>query len=133
MRYLLDTNAVIQLLRGDAVVIDHIRRHRPTDMAISTIVHHELVFGAFKGQRVERNLERLDALPFEIVPFERQDAAVAGRIRADLAKSGTTIAPIDTLIAGQAVARNLAIVTHNLREFSRVPGLALEDWQAPSR
>ena len=68
-------------------------------------------------------------LPFEVVPFEHEDARESGRVRALLAARGETIGLVDTLIAGQALARGLVLVTHNVAEFSRVPGLRTEDWQ----
>jgi tRNA(fMet)-specific endonuclease VapC len=65
-----------------------------------------------------------------VLDFDKEDAQQAGEVRALLASNGTPIGAYDVLIAGQAVARNLILVTHNTREFGRVPGLRLEDWQA---
>src|SRR5665213_392817 len=129
MRYLLDTNVVIAGL-SDATsrVAMRLRQESPADVAISSIVTHELYYGAFKSKRVEHNLGVVDALQFPILEFDREDGRQAGAIRAFLAGLGTPIGPYDVLIAGQAAARNLVLVTGNLREFARVPGLALEDW-----
>ncbi len=90
---------------------------------------HELFYGAYKGQCTAENLARIDALRFEILPLEEDDAQHAGEIRALLANAGTPIGPYDVLIAGQARARNLMLITRNVREFSRVPGLAVESWE----
>jgi tRNA(fMet)-specific endonuclease VapC len=96
---------------------------------MSSIVAHELFFGAFRSQRVKENLAVVEALEFEILDFDREDAKQAGMIRAALAAAGTPIGPYDVLIAGQALARGLTLLTHNMREFKRVEGLKLEDWQ----
>lgn len=94
------------------------------------MVIHELYFGAFKSRRVRQNISFLESLDFEILDFEPQDAIKAGEIRARLAAKGTPIGPFDLLIAGQAVARDLTLITNNLREFNRVDQLRVEDWQA---
>ena len=93
-------------------------------------VAHELFYGAFKSRREGRNLDRLDAMRFPVIDFDRDDARQAGLVRAELAARGTPIGPYDVLIAGQALARNLTLVTRNTREFSRVPELRVEDWEA---
>lgn len=129
MKYLLDTNAVIAVLndpRGQPA--QRLRRLAPADAGISSIVIHELFYGAFKSANRERNVARVDGLLFEVVEFDREDARQAGEVRAALAVSGQPIGPYDVLIAGQAKARNLILVTHNIDEFARVEGLKLEDW-----
>jgi tRNA(fMet)-specific endonuclease VapC len=88
-----------------------------------------LFYGAYKGRRRAENLARVEALQFEVVEFDREDARQAGEIRAALAAAGTPIGPYDVLIAGQAMARALTLITHNTREFERVPGLHVEDWE----
>jgi tRNA(fMet)-specific endonuclease VapC len=97
----------------------------------SAVVIHELYFGAFKSQRVEQNVARVDALQFLVLEFDDEDARQAGQIRAQLASKGTPIGPYDVMIAGQARARELTLVTHNTTEFRRVPGLRVEDWKRP--
>ena len=69
-------------------------------------------------------------LRFEVLEFDREDALHSGQLRAELALSGTPIGPYDVLIAGQAIARGLTLITHNLREFQRAPGLQVDDWEA---
>jgi tRNA(fMet)-specific endonuclease VapC len=91
-------------------------------------VAHELFYGAFKSRRRFENLALIDALEFVVLEFDREDARRSGEIRALLSAKGMPIGPYDVLIAGQAVARNLILVTHNTREFKRVPGLRIEDW-----
>jgi len=83
---------------------------------------------AFKSQRVEKNVARVDALQFPVLEFDEEDARQAGEVRAHLASKGMPIGPYEVLIAGQAKARNLTLVTHNTAECQRIPGLRVEDW-----
>lgn len=96
---------------------------------VSAIAAHELFYGAYKSQRRAQNLARIDGLQFVVLEFDQEDARQAGEVRAALAAAGTPIGPYDVLIAGQARARGLILVTHNTGEFSRVGGLDVEDWQ----
>ena len=131
MSYLLDANAVIAMLRDSASrPARRARQELVGDVAVSAIVTHELFFGAFKSGHPARNVAVVDALQFPIVDFDREDARQAGEIRTFLATRGMTIGPYDVLIAGQAVARNMILVTHNTNEFDRVPGLQIDDWEA---
>lgn len=130
MKYLLDSNAVIALLKGHKTFLARLKRRRPGDFAIPAIVAHELYYGAYKGARVADNLALIEGLQFPILEFDREDARAAGKLRAGLAKGGTPIGPFDVLIAGQATARGLTLVTHNTREFDRVSGLRVEDWES---
>ncbi len=130
MRYLLDANAIIALLDDTtSAIARRIRRYAPRDFAVSAVVIHELYYGAFRSQRVEQNVARVDALQFSVLEFDLDDARQAGEIRAHLASKGMPIGPYDVLIAGQARARELTLVTHNTSEFQRVPGLKVEDWK----
>lgn len=129
MRYLLDANAVIALLNDTtSPIARRIRRYAPRDIGVSAVVIHELYYGAFKSQRVEKNVGRVDGLRFPVLEFDEDDARHAGEIRAELALKGTPIGPYDVLIAGQTRARELTLVTHNTTEFTRVAGLMVEDW-----
>lgn len=129
MRYLLDTNAVISLLNDPGgLVAQRVRTLLPADFGLPSIVMHELYFGAYKSRRRERNLAIVDNLRFEVVPFDQEDARHAGNIRAELATQGAPIGGYDVLIAGQARARTLTLVTRNVREFQRVAGLRIENW-----
>ena len=130
MRYLLDANAVIALLNDTtSPIARRVRRHAPRDFGVSAVVINELYYGAFKSQRVEQNVARVEALRFSVLEFDEEDARHAGQIRAHLASKGTPIGPCDVLIAGQAKARELTLVTDNTSEFHRVPDLKLEDWK----
>lgn len=131
MRFLLDTNAVIGLLAGNAGLVTGVRRHAPQDFAIPSIAAQELFFGAYRSRKQARNLALLDGLRLAVLEFDKEDARQAGEIRAALAAdAGTPIGPYDVLIAGQARGRNLVLITNNVSEFSRVDGLRIEDWQS---
>ncbi len=130
IRYLLDSNAVIALLEDpESGISRRALRRRPGELGLSAIVSHELYYGAFKSSQRRHNLDRFDRLPLEVLPFDRDDSRHAGEIRALLTKRGRPIGPYDVLIAGQARARRLTLVTHNVKEFARVPGLRVEDWE----
>ena len=92
--------------------------------ALSAVVAHELYYGAYRGQRTAENLARLDALLFPVLEFDREDARHAGEIRAMLATSVTPIGPFYVLIGGHARARDLILMTRNVREFERT----IETW-----
>jgi tRNA(fMet)-specific endonuclease VapC len=130
VKFLLDSNAVIALFKGNTGVVRQVMQLHAEEIGLSAIVLHELYFGASKSDRAEANLARIDRLEFERLDYTTHDALVAGDLRAVLAAKGTPISPYDVLIAGQAFARDLTVVTHNTREFSRVPGLRVEDWQS---
>ncbi len=134
MPWLLDTNAVIALVtrRSDAL-LRRVEAVEPGTLTISSIVAHELYFGAYRSQKIEFNLETLRLLFADLVilDLDREDARTAGEIRATLARQGTPIGPYDVLVAGQARARGLVLVTNNLAEFQRVDGLEIEDWTRP--
>lgn len=131
MAWLLDTNAVIALVtRRSEALRRRVEAAEPGTLATSTIVAHELYFGAYRSRKIEFNLETLRLLFADLVvlDLDREDARTAGEIRALLSRQGTPIGPYDVLIAGQAKARGLTLVTSNRSEFRRVPGLDLEDW-----
>lgn len=128
MSYLLDTNTIIALMKGHEGLISRLKQHEPSDFAMSAIVYHELCYGVQNSQRIETNRQRLDALQFDVISFSKSDADASGHIRAALRKLGTPIGPYDVLIAGQAAARGLVLLTNNTREFERVEGLSVEDW-----
>lgn len=128
---LLDTNAVIvMMMRRSDILLRRVEACEPGTLGVSSIVAHELYYGAYRSQKVAFNLETLRLLfaDITILDLDREDARVAGDIRADLARQGTPIGPYDVLIAGQAKARNLTLITNNTDEFSRVAGLRIEDW-----
>lgn len=129
MRYLFDTNAGIALLNNTSPPLrERLHRLAPSDIGLPAPVAYELYYGACKSRHADRNLELLDRLEFEIVPFDAGDARAAGAVCSELEAAGQPIGPYDLLITGQARARNLVLVTANSREFERVEGLVCEDW-----
>ncbi len=129
MTYLLDSNVVIAVFKGNLRVIEKLESLAVNDVAVSALVIHELFYGAFKSQRQTENLKVLERLQFSILEFDREDAICAGQIRADLAVQGKMIGAYDVLIAGQALNRRLTVVTRNVSEFSRINGLNVENWE----
>jgi tRNA(fMet)-specific endonuclease VapC len=132
---LLDTNVCIEIMNGrPAMVRERFDRtlEQKIGLSVSSISSFELWYGAEWSGRQEFNRERLRHFfsgDVRELPFEADDAVRAGQLRQLLEKRGTPIGPYDTLIAGQALARGLVLVTHNVGEFERVPGLRVEDWQ----
>jgi tRNA(fMet)-specific endonuclease VapC len=132
-KFLLDTNAVIALMKGNPPFISRMKKYLPSSIKISSITSHELFFGAYKSQRREENLAHIARVNLEVLTFDEQDAQSAGEVRAFLRAAGTPIGPLDSLIAGVALARNLILITNNTREFLRVPGLKVRNWQVHDR
>lgn len=131
MKFLLDTNICVYIIRQKpAKVFRRFRKLSIGQVGISTITYCELSFGVQKSQQVSRNEAALELFigPLEIVPYPKEAALTYGRIRAQLEKSGQTIGPLDTLIAAHALYADVTLVTNNLREFSRIPNLKVENW-----
>lgn len=133
MKYLLDTNICIALIRQKPVkVIESLVACAPGDVGVSTITIAELTYGAQKSSQTTQNIESLEQflLPIEVMDFNQPAALVYGGLRAMLEKKGTPIGSLDMLIAAHALSLDVILVTHNTREFERVPKLILEDWLA---
>lgn len=131
--FVLDTNVFIHIANhASPEIAERFRKIPRRVIALCSIVKAELFYGAFHSQRVDANLKLLQGLfePLTSLPFDDRCAEVAGRIRADLRAKGTPIGGNDLLIAATALAHDAVLVTHNTREFSRVSGLRLEDWEA---
>lgn len=131
MSWMLDTNVAIQIIRErPQSVLARLALHRPGDVLISSISVAELYHGAAKSQKRAQNESALEQflIPLEIVPFDLAAAAAYGPVRAALERDGTPIGPLDTLIAAHALSRRAVLVTNNMGEFQRVPGLVVEDW-----
>ncbi|UNU73366.1 type II toxin-antitoxin system VapC family toxin [Moraxella nasovis] len=128
MKYLLDTNIIIALQKQNPVLIARLKQRKVSDFALSDIVLFELYYGAYHSQKQRENLAKIDKLPFVRLPFDDKDALCAGKVRADLQRQGQVIGAYDMLIAGQALSKNLTLITHNVKEFSRVDGLKWQNW-----
>jgi len=132
LRYLLDTNLCIRVLRDRPPAIRERFNSEADGLCISTIVLTELLHGAAKSARPEHNrreVERFTAR-LDVLPFDADAAAHAADIRAELERQGRMIGGYDLLIAGHARSRGLVVVTNNLGEFTRVEGLRCVDWDA---
>lgn len=129
----LDTSEIVAALRRrpryDHRCFDE-TRHEGVPLVISAIAVHELIHGVSTSRQPAENAALLERYlrDFETIDFTPEDAASSGRLGAELRAAGTPIGDIDTLIAGQAVARGWTLVTRNVRHFGRVPGLRLIDW-----
>ena len=129
--YLLDTNICIYAMKNSfSALTEKLFLIHPEQICISAVTVSELEYGASKSKWGEQTRLRMQLFlsAFEILPFSERDAVLAGKIRAFLAEQGTPIGPYDLMLAAQSVAHGMIMVTHNTREFSRVPGIALEDW-----
>ena len=129
--YLLDTNTCNYFMKGTyPCLTEKLFSLDPSNLLISSVTVFELEYGAEKSKWGEKTRQQLALFlsPFTILPFDGSDALTAGRICGILQRQGTPIGPYDVLIAAQGVSRGVLIVTHNIGEFSRVPGILLEDW-----
>jgi tRNA(fMet)-specific endonuclease VapC len=132
MRYLLDTNVCVMYLNGHSISVrDRLHSISLAEMAVCSIVKAELFYGAMRSNNPTRTLERQREFlaSFTSLPLDDEAAIIGGQIRARLASAGTPIGAFDLLIAAIALANNLTLVTHNTREFGRVEGLQVEDWE----
>jgi tRNA(fMet)-specific endonuclease VapC len=131
MRYLFDTNICIYLIKQKPQkVLDKFQSLTLSDVGISSITVAELEYGVAKSQQQEQNRTALlqFLLPLEIVEFNQAAATIYGTIRSDLERRGLIIGAMDMLIASQALSLGVTLVTNNVREFSRIPTLSLENW-----
>lgn len=130
--FLLDTNVCIHVLNGRSPqLVERLRRYRPAEVALCAVVKAELIYGAHRSSRAAENLRLLERFfdPFVSLPFDDHCADIYGRIRHELERAGTPIGPNDLMIAATAVAHGLTLVTANTREFERVIGLSLVNWE----
>lgn len=136
MKYLFDTNAVIALLNDRPAAVRAHLRNLPADtlpISVSSVVLFELWYGVARSRYRRQTADRLRGFlsgNVNLLPFDDEDAAIAGELRAELERVGSPIGPYDVLIAAQALRAGLTLVTANVSEFSRVRGLVWEDWTA---
>ena len=131
MKVLLDTNICIYMIKNKPPEVrKHFEQFVPGDIAISSITVAELQYGVEKSAARDKNALALEAflLPLEIAPFDTESAQAYGKIRAELERQGTPIGSMDMLIAAQAIAQGFTLITHNLKEIARIPGLRYETW-----
>lgn len=133
MKWILDTNAISRYLAGrHPALTAKVHSVRRKDLVLCSIVRAELLYGAWKSPDPTASLARLKPIfeDLETLAFDDAAAHEFGKLHADLSQRGCRIEPNDTLIASIALANNLTLITNNTREFSRVPGLRIEDWQS---
>ena len=131
MRYMLDTNICIYVIKHKPeTVFQKLQNTNPEDVCISSVTYAELVHGVEKSIAVEKNRLALSILlaNMEILDFDVDAADCYGKIRAGLEKNGTPIGPLDMMIAGHAQSLGYTVVTNNVKEFSRVSALKIENW-----
>jgi tRNA(fMet)-specific endonuclease VapC len=134
MIYLLDSNLCIQYLRGrNQLIRQRVASHPVADLCLCSVVKAELYYGALHSARPAYHRSRVDSFvqPIQSLPFDDAAADVHACVRQNLAVRGLLIGPYDLQIAAIALVHGLILVTHNTAEFSRVPGLQLEDWEIP--
>lgn len=133
MRFMLDTDSCIALIkRKPASILRRLTALAPGEAGLSAVTLAELRYGVAKSSKREANGQALDEflLPLEVADFDEPAAEIYGAVRAALEKAGTPIGPLDTQIGAHALSLGAALVSHNVREFRRIPGLAVVDWQA---
>lgn len=130
MKFLLDTDTCIYALKQNSKVLKNLLAQSREDIAVSVITEAELRTGAAKSTSAAKTLRLVENFlrPLGILEFTSGDAMVYAQSRAKLERAGTPIGPLDTLIAAQALARKLVLVSNNEREFGRVAGLSLQNW-----
>ena len=129
--YLLDTNVCVGFLKAQPAITGKLTAVPPNALYLCAVVKAELYYGARASQHIARNLATLQTFfePYVSLGFDDECAERYGELRADLRRTGQLIGPNDTMIAATALVHKLTLVTHNTREFNRVPGLRLEDWE----
>jgi tRNA(fMet)-specific endonuclease VapC len=130
IKFLLDTNIVIYVLKKRPLEVLKIFNANASRMAISSITLSELIYGAEKSANIAKNLEAVEDFVshLEVLPYDARASQHYGQIKAALEKKGKIIGENDIHIAAHAISQGLILVTNNLKEFKRVPNLALENW-----
>ncbi|MCY6492445.1 MULTISPECIES: type II toxin-antitoxin system tRNA(fMet)-specific endonuclease VapC [Leptolyngbya] len=131
MQYLLDTNICIYLIKQrPPKVLERFSNLALSDIGISSITVAELEYGVCKSQQQEKNRNALMQflIPLEIVAFDQAAATLYGAIRSDLESRGLVIGAMDMLIAAHALSLSVTLVSNNVREFSRIANLSLQNW-----
>lgn len=130
LKYLLDTNIVIYVLKRRPIKVLEVFNKNASRMAISSITLSELMYGVEKSNQVDKNLEAVEDFisHLDVLSYDAKASQHYGQIKAKLEKKGQVIGENDIHIAAHAISQGLTLVTNNLKEFKRVPNLALENW-----
>jgi tRNA(fMet)-specific endonuclease VapC len=128
--YVLDTNILIYFFKGLGDVAQKLLSVSPKDIGVPAVVLYELEYGIARSSSPKKRQHQLAELCslVSVLPFGREEAKLTADIRAKLEKKGTPIGPYDLLVAGTAVSNNAVLVTNNVKEFSRIPKLKIENW-----
>ena len=128
--FALDTNTLIDFFKGQGRVAEHLLAQSPSQIAIPILVVYELEVGITKSGSATKRQAQFEQLldTVTVLPFDRQAASASARIRGQLEARGVPIGPLDTLIAGTALAHGATLVTRNVSEFDRIEHLAVENW-----
>ena len=129
MIYLLDTDTVSLIVRKNASVIGNLIEHENDEICISAISYAELYYGLEKKES-ERLFAEVGSIvrKLSIVDFDDSQSELYGKIRVELEKTGTPLGDMDMLIAAAAISQDAVLVTHNIRHFSKIRGIKIEDW-----
>ena len=130
LKYMLDTSIAIYTIKNRPEQVRQAFKQHENQMCISAVTLGELIYGAERSSQPERNLADIQGLiaRLEIAPFEDHASEHFGQLRAESYRIGQPIGPYDMMIAGHARAMGLILVTNNMKEFERVPGLRVENW-----
>lgn len=130
LKYMLDTNIVIYTIKNRPEQVRQAFKQHEDQMCISSVTLGELIYGAERSTQTERNLADIEGLVarLEVAPFEEHAAEHFGQLRAELYRIGKPIGPYDMMIAGHARAMGMILITNNIKEFERVPGLRISNW-----
>jgi len=128
--FLLDTDTVINNLKGNEAIKRNLQDHFEDPMKICVITLMELYFGAYKSKKIIENLSKIRTIEnaFEIISADSECAEIFGMLKASLKQSGTLLDDFDLIIASCAMTKNLTLVTNNTKHFSRIDGLKLTNW-----
>ena len=130
IKYMLDTNILIYTIKNRPEKVRCAFKKHSDYLSMSSVTLGELIYGAERSTQVARNLQDIEGLAarMDVLSFDQQAATHFGQVRAELTKKGKPIGPYDSMIAGHARSLGLILVTNNMREFKRVPGLRVENW-----
>jgi tRNA(fMet)-specific endonuclease VapC len=131
MEYCIDTNTCIDAMRGRVPqLVERFRRQVPEDIGVPAMVRAELLLGALQTRDPEKTRRIVEAFlaPYVVLPFDRDAAEHYAAIRHELETTARIIGPNDLVVAAIARTHSLKLVTHNVAEFGRVPGLMIDDW-----
>ncbi|MFV1977608.1 MAG: tRNA(fMet)-specific endonuclease VapC [Candidatus Scalindua sp.] len=130
LKYMLDTNIVIYTIKNRPSEVREAFKRHEGQMCISSVTLGELIYGAEKSSMPEKNIKVIEGMiaRLDVLSFNHQDSTHFGQLRAELEAIGKPIGPYDCMIAGHARSEGLILVTNNTKEFSRVPGLRVDNW-----